>query len=204
LVMPSPGGRYPGIFLFTTPARMIRPVKHLASGETEFIGSFEQVYMNIACLDEDIQSITTHQELSATNFLSVVASLTPFSNFNQSPRNMYQCQMGKQSMATPVHTYQHRVDNKLYRLQNPQKPIVRTKAQEYYHINDFPTGCNAVVAVISYTGYDMEDAMIINKSSYERGFGHGSLYKTERITVDTKKREKENQENLSLAQTIWK
>jgi DNA-directed RNA polymerase I subunit RPA2 len=42
---------------------------------------------------------------------------------------------------------------------------------------DYPSGTNAVVAVISYTGYDMEDAMIINKSSYERGFGHGAVYK---------------------------
>jgi DNA-directed RNA polymerase I subunit RPA2 len=42
---------------------------------------------------------------------------------------------------------------------------------------DYPSGTNAVVAVISYTGYDMEDAMILNKSSYERGFGHGVIYK---------------------------
>jgi DNA-directed RNA polymerase I subunit RPA2 len=79
--------------LFSSPARMIRPVKHLASGETEFIGSFEQVYLNVACLDEDMTPSTTHKEISAMNFLSVVASLTPFSDFNQSPRNMYQCQV---------------------------------------------------------------------------------------------------------------
>jgi DNA-directed RNA polymerase I subunit RPA2 len=44
--------------------------------------------------------------------------------------------------------------------------------------SDYPSGTNAVVAVISYTGYDMEDAMILNKSSYERGFGHGCVYKS--------------------------
>jgi DNA-directed RNA polymerase I subunit RPA2 len=87
--------------------------------------------------------------------------------------------MGKQSMATAVHSYVHRVDNKLYRIQTPQKPIVQTDAQTEYEINDYPTGTNAVVAVISYTGYDMEDAMIINKSTFERGFGHGTVYKTE-------------------------
>jgi DNA-directed RNA polymerase beta subunit len=47
-----------------------------------------------------------------------------------------------------------------------------------YAFCDYPSGTNAVVAVISYTGYDMEDAMILNKSSYERGFGHGSVYKS--------------------------
>jgi len=47
----------------------------------------------------------------------------------------------------------------------------------------YPAGTNAIVAVIAYTGMDMEDAMIINKSSYERGFGHASVYKTKRINL---------------------
>ena len=50
-----------------------------------------------------------------------------------------------------------------------------------YGLDEYPQGTNAVVAVISYTGYDMEDAMILNKSSFERGFGHGSVYKTVRF-----------------------
>ena len=49
-------------------------------------------------------------------------------------------------------------------------------------MDEYANGTNAVVAVIAYTGYDMEDAMVINKMSYERGFGHGSLYLT--VTVD--------------------
>jgi DNA-directed RNA polymerase I subunit RPA2 len=59
--------------------------------------------------------------------LSVVASLTPYSDFNQSPRNMYQCQMAKQTMGTPAQALVHRTDNKMYRIQNPQTPIARTK-----------------------------------------------------------------------------
>lgn len=58
--------------------------------------------------------------------LSVVASLTPYSDYNQSPRNMYQCQMGKQTMGTPAQALAHRTDTKLYRLQTPQTPIART------------------------------------------------------------------------------
>jgi len=53
----------------------------------------------------------------------------------------------------------------------PQIPLVRTKDHEEYGFDEYPSGINAVVAVLSYTGFDMEDAMIINKSSYERGFG---------------------------------
>ena len=56
----------------------------------------------------------THSELDPTNMLSLLASLTPFSDYNQSPRNMYQCQMGKQTMGTPAHSLPHRTDNKMY------------------------------------------------------------------------------------------
>lgn len=56
-----------------------------------------------------------------------------------------------------------RSDNKLFRIQNPQAPLVQTETHRDYCMDEYPQGCNAVVAVISYTGYDMEDAMIINK-----------------------------------------
>lgn len=91
--------------------------------------------------------------------------------------------MGKQTMATPCHSIANRTDNKLYRLNFPQSPMVRTKAYDYYHIDDYPMGTNAVVAVVSYTGYDMEDAMVINKGSLERGFAHGSVYSTEIVDL---------------------
>jgi len=97
---------------------------------------------------------------------------------------MYQCQMGKQTMGTPAHALKHRADNKLYRIQNPQAPIVQNQTQRDYQLDEYPQGTNAVVAVISYTGYDMEDAMIINKGAFERGFGHGSIYKTSIIDLD--------------------
>jgi DNA-directed RNA polymerase I subunit RPA2 len=190
-VPPSNKGQYPGLYLFTSPARMLRPVRHLATGNIELISTLEQVYMNIAVKHDDlIEGLTTHIEIAPTSILSVVANLTPLSNFNQSPRNMYQCQMGKQSMGTPTHTWHYRSDNKLYRLQTPQTPAVRPLMHDDYGCDNYPQGINAVVAVISYTGYDMEDAMVINKSSYERGFGHGSLYKTEYIDLGEKKRRK--------------
>lgn len=90
----------------------------------------------------------------------------------------YQCQMGKQTMGTPYHSLPRRLDTKAYRLQTPQSPIVRNDAYNIFHLDEYATGTNAVVAVISYTGYDMEDAMIINKGSFDRGFGHASLYTT--------------------------
>lgn len=79
---------------------------------------------------------------------------------------MYQCQMAKQTMGSGVLNWDYRMDNKMYRILQSQKPLVRTKFYEQYKFDDYNSGCNAVVAVLSYTGYDMEDAMIINKSSY--------------------------------------
>lgn len=91
--------------------------------------------------------------------------------------------MGKQSMGTPGTALKYRTDNKTYRLQTGQTPIVRPPLHNEYGIDNFPNGTNAVVAVISYTGYDMDDAMILNKSAHERGFGHGTIYKTKKIDL---------------------
>lgn len=188
-VPPSRNGQYPGIFLFSSEARMMRPVKYLPLGKEDWVGPFEQVYMNIAITPDEITSnIHSHVEFSPTNILSILANLTPFSDFNQSPRNMYQCQMGKQTMGTPGTALVHRSDNKLYRLQSGQSPVVRAKLYDEYGMDSFPNGTNAVVAVISYTGYDMDDAMIINKSAHERGFGHGTVYKVEKVNLEEKRR----------------
>lgn len=176
-VPPRTNGLWPALFLFTTGARMMRPVRQLASGRHEWIGTFEQIHMDVAVCPKEVDPrVHTHLELSEMNMLSVVAQCTPFSDMNQSPRNMYQCQMGKQTMATPMYAYNERVDNKTYRLITPQIPLVRNQAQTNFRMDDYPMGTNAVVAVLGYTGMDMEDAMIINKGSYDRGFGNGIVY----------------------------
>lgn len=175
----SNGGQYPGIYMFSQSARMYRPVKYLALDKLDYVGPFEQPFMEIACVEPDlIAGLSTHIEYTPTNILSIVANMTPFSDYNQSPRNMYQCQMSKQTMGTPGTSIAYRTDNKLYRLQTGQTPIVRPPLYNAYGLDNFPNGMNAIVAIISYTGYDMDDAMIINKSSHERGFGHGTIYKT--------------------------
>nr|XP_012136993.1 PREDICTED: DNA-directed RNA polymerase I subunit RPA2 isoform X3 [Megachile rotundata] len=176
--------QYPGLYLFTNAARMMRPVMNLASKKIEYIGTFEQVYLNICVTPEEAyEGLTTHQELSKTAFLSNLASLIPMPDCNQSPRNMYQCQMGKQTMGTPCHTWQLQSETKLYRLQTPATPFFRPVHYDKINLDDFAMGTNAIVAVISYTGYDMEDAMIINKAAYDRGFAHGMIYKSEFVDL---------------------
>ncbi|XP_060043317.1 DNA-directed RNA polymerase I subunit RPA2 isoform X2 [Erinaceus europaeus] len=160
--------------------------KELAPSIADSLRHFK-LFMNIAIFENEILAgISTHQELFPHSMLSVIANFIPFSDHNQSPRNMYQCQMGKQTMGFPLLTYQDRSDNKLYRLQTPQSPLVRPCMYDYYDMDNYPIGTNAIVAVISYTGYDMEDAMILNKASWERGFAHGSVYKSEFIDLSEK------------------
>ena len=79
------GSPYPGLYLFTGAARLVRPVLQRASGKTEMIGPMEQAFMDIACLDQDVrEGITTHMELDPTNMLSLIANLTHFSDQNPS------------------------------------------------------------------------------------------------------------------------
>ena len=76
----------------------------------------------------------------------------------------------------------------MFRIQSPQSPLVRNENYERYRVDDYPTGTNAVVAVLAYTGYDMEDACIINRSAYERGFKHGSVYKYKQIDLSERRK----------------
>uniref|UniRef100_A0A1B6M535 DNA-directed RNA polymerase subunit beta n=1 Tax=Graphocephala atropunctata TaxID=36148 RepID=A0A1B6M535_9HEMI len=178
------GNQFPGLFLFSGPARMVRPVYNLAARQIELVGTFEQVYLDICITQKEAHpDITTHQELSKDSFLSNLACLIPMPDCNQSPRNMYQCQMGKQTMGTPCHTWDIQSETKLYRLQTPATPLFRPLHYDKVALDDFAMGTNAIVAVISYTGYDMEDAMIINKASFERGFAHGSILKSEFVDL---------------------
>ena len=112
-VPPSRGGSYPGLYMTSTPSRMVRPVKYLPLQKEDYVGPYEQPYMSIAVVPQEIESgKSTHVEFDPTNILSILANMTPFSDFNQSPRNMYQCQMGKQTMGTPGTAIRYRTDNK--------------------------------------------------------------------------------------------
>ena len=180
-------GLMPGIWLFTGPGRLTRPVVAISDEKREWVGPMEQIHMRIAVGNEHIKKFHdveenlpvshTHREVGPTSIFSFLAALTPFCNHNQSPRNMYQCQMLKQTMGTPYLNHPYRTDNKVYKICYPQAPIVRTQQFTDGNFDIKPFGANAVVAVIAHSGYDMEDALVISKGSFERGFGHAHVYK---------------------------
>lgn len=191
------GTGHPALYLSSDMGRMVRPVVHQAAGAIEWIGALEQMFLDIALpAEKEMVAVASHRELSPLNMLSILANLTPFSDMNQSPRNMYQCQMAKHTMATPCHNWAYRTDNKFLRLVYPQRPISRTRHQDPVLADQYPSGENAVLAVISYTGYDMEDAFILNKGSVERGFAHGTMYKTYVVDIMADRHSAANQERL--------
>ncbi|OJD32639.1 dna-directed rna polymerase i subunit rpa2 [Diplodia corticola] len=187
----SNGGQYPGVYMFTQAARMYRPVKYLPLGGLDYVGPLEQPYMSIACSEPEIASgDSTHVEFDATHTLSILANQTPFFNMNQSPRSMYQCQMAKQTLGSAGTAAAYRTDNKSYRLQTGQTPVVRPPLHNVYGSDNFPNGTNAIVAVLSYSAYDMDDGMIINSRALQYGFGHGTIYKTKKVELNEGSRSK--------------
>ncbi|CAH1800113.1 unnamed protein product [Owenia fusiformis] len=125
----------------------------------------------------------THLEIEPFTLLGVCAGLIPYPHHNQSPRNTYQCAMGKQAMGTIAYNQRNRIDTLMYNLVYPHTPMVKTKTIELIGFEKMPAGQNATVAVMSFSGYDIEDALVLNKASVDRGFGRCLVYRKQNVTL---------------------
>ncbi|KAK5058604.1 DNA-directed RNA polymerase III core subunit ret1 [Exophiala bonariae] len=143
----------------------------LARGLVEYLDVNEENDSNIAMYESNINATTTHLEIEPFTVLGAVAGLIPYPHHNQSPRNTYQCAMGKQAIGFIANNQFLRIDTLLYLMVYPQKPLVKTRTIELVKYDKLPAGQNATVAVMSYSGYDIEDALVLNKASVDRGFG---------------------------------
>jgi DNA-directed RNA polymerase III subunit RPC2 len=150
----------------------------LQLGVVEYLDVNEENDCLIAVYEREIEKgLTTHLEIEPFTVLGAVAGLIPYPHHNQSPRNTYQCAMGKQAMGAIAYNQLNRFDTLLYLLLYPQQPLVKTKTIELINYDKLPAGQNAIIAVMSYSGYDIEDALILNKSSLDRGFGRCTVLK---------------------------
>lgn len=120
----------------------------------------------------------THCEIHPCLILGVLASCIPFPDHNQSPRNTYQAAMGKQAMGVYTTNYKSRLDTMAHILNYPQRSLVSTKIMKYFHNDSIPNGINAIVAISTYSGYNQEDSIIMNKSSIDRGLFRSTFYRT--------------------------
>ncbi|KAL6130145.1 hypothetical protein ACLB2K_068526 [Fragaria x ananassa] len=148
----------------------------LSDGLIEYLDVNEQNNALIALYEDEATTETTHIEIEPFTILGVIAGLIPYPHHNQSPRNTYQCAMGKQAMGNIAYNQLRRIDL-LYLLVYPQRPLLTTKTIELVGFDKLGAGQNATVAVMSYSGYDIEDAIVMNKSSLDRGFGRCILMK---------------------------
>lgn len=146
-------------------------------GVIEYLDPDEEENAYIALFPKDVTPKHTHLEIWVPAILGITASIIPYPEHNQSPRNMYQAAMAKQSLGLYAANYQRRMDTRGHVLHYPQRPIVITKNMELIGYNERPAGQNMVVAVLTYTGYNMEDAVILNKSSVDRGLARSTFFR---------------------------
>ena len=146
-------------------------------GIVEFLDPDEEENAYVAELLTDLTGEHTHLELWPSGIMGVSASTIPYVEHNQSPRNTYQSAMAKQALGLYALNYRYRMDSHSYLLQYPQKPIVQTRALDLIGYNERPSGQNAIVAIMSFTGYNIEDAIIFNRTSVDYGFARAYFFR---------------------------
>lgn len=146
-------------------------------GIIEYLDAEEEENCYIALDKSDITENHTHLEIAPSTILGITAAVIPYPEHNQSPRNTYEAGMAKQALGIFSANFYLRVDTRSHILHYPQIPLVKTKAMEVIGFDKRPAGQNFVIAIISFQGYNIEDALIINKASIERGLGCSTFFR---------------------------
>lgn len=148
----------------------------------EYIDPEEQLYSMIATKPKymDRTYSYTHCEIHPSTIFGVLASCIPFPEHNQSPRNTYQCAMGKQAIGIYVSNFNKRFDKTAYVLNYTMRPLVETRIMNMLQLNKLPSGNQVIVAIMTHSGFNQEDSILFNEGSIKRGLFHATIYHTEK------------------------
>jgi DNA-directed RNA polymerase subunit B len=149
----------------------------LEQGVVEYLDAAEEENALVAFNESDLTPDHTHLEISPLAMLGLTASLMPYANYCHAPRVIINARNLRQSIGLYTANYHVRMDMDVNMLHYPQTPIVKSVTHDLAHYDKHASGQNIVVAVMSYRGYNMEDAIIINKGSIERGFGRSTYFR---------------------------
>jgi DNA-directed RNA polymerase II subunit RPB2 len=151
----------------------------LSRGAIEYVDKQEEIDLRVGtffnCSDIDKY---THFELDPSLQNGLCAALIPYPDHNQAPRNTYQSAMGKQAVGIVALNYPTRMDAVSHILCTAQKPLVTTRMDDILHTCEAPTGINAIVVIMCYTGFNQEDSLIVNREALERGLFRSVKYQT--------------------------
>jgi DNA-directed RNA polymerase subunit B len=147
----------------------------IEKGIIEYLDASEEENALVALYEKELTSEHTHLEIDPVDLFGVVTSLVPYGNHDQSSRLNRGSKTQKQALGIYAANYLCRLDTDVSILQYPQKPIV--KSFVYDTLKTYPAGQNLVVAIMTYEGYNMEDALVLNKGSLDRGIGRSFYYR---------------------------
>ena len=155
----------------------------LKKGVVEYIDAEEEENCLIALNEDDLERNKkthkySHMEVDPMTILGVATSNVPFPEHNSSPRCTMGAGMSKQSLGLGQANYRIRPDTRGHLLHYAQRPMLQTEAMKYNTLRTRPAGQNMVVAVMSYHGYNMEDALIFNQGSIDRGIGRSTFVRS--------------------------